>query len=119
MQKTEHNPADEFVNRPGYWTPDIERQQRLGFALKCKHCGEGYNQHYPWPQLPCTAVQPVNFLTIIKDALNLAVRNTNTRLYLLPVSGHETERFALVTENQAYADALEALNGLLRASIEL
>lgn len=39
--------------RPTRWEPDIARQSRVGYDLKCKHCGEGYDRHHPHPQLPC------------------------------------------------------------------
>ena len=48
-------------------------------------------------------------LLAIEDALTLAIRNTDSRLYLLRVDADDVERSSLVRENEIYAAGLLAL----------
>jgi hypothetical protein len=62
------------------WTPDIEKQARVGYSLTCKHCGSGYNDHYPHPELPCP-ITTVRLITRDRSFVGFAdVRRTDGRL---------------------------------------
>jgi hypothetical protein len=89
------------------WDPDVEKQKRVGYDLTCKNCGQGYNQHNPWPGLPCPVKPTITKERIVKMAESLA-----SLTYRELISKTNIDRTTALTCAKDAADAFG--NALLR-----